>query len=323
MNVMSFLNLKKTYYMTNKKINELVDLGISLTTLKTLKESEINTLHKNLIENKKKTNEQVTSTNKSITVTKIPQNIAKTTGANVSNVDIKQDSSGNIVATQLNQGKEDSKKSKIISDTEMKEGDTKKSGKLNPWAICHAQVGPKKTPKFERCVKQVKKSIAEGKNPFSVILENKIVSLLEKHIQPKMKKGELLDLIGKKKMKTPIGKLSSIGMMEDDTKTAPTKPVTKPGTKTPPKEKPFDPFKPNPSHRPNPKAKKKIETNEADAPTIAPTKPVTKPTTKPTTKPEPFDPFKPKPGYNPNPKAKKSTKLPEWLSFKNLGLNLK
>ena len=260
--------------MKNKKLNELVDLGISLKTLKTLKESEINTLHKNLIENKKKTNEQVTQTNKSITVTKIPQNVAKSTGANVSNVDIKQDASGNIIATQLNQGEEEADKSEVISDTEMKEANEKKTNKPNPWAICHAQVGPKKTPKFERCVKQVKKSIAEGKNPFSVILENKIVSLLEKHIQPKMKKGELLDLIGKKKMKTPIGKLGSLGMMEDDTTTAPTKPVTKPGTKTPPK-------------------------------------------------PEPFDPFKPKPGYNPNPKAKAKTKLPEWLSFKNLGLNIK
>jgi hypothetical protein len=89
-----------------------------------------------------------------------------------------------------------------------------------------------------------------------------------------MKKGELLDLIGKKKMNTPIGKLSSIGVME--TETAPPKPVTKPDTQTPPK-------------------------------------------------PKPFDPFSPKPGYNPNPKAKKKTesKLPNWLSFKNLGLNIK
>ena len=35
---------------------------------------------------------------------------------------------------------------------EAKDGD-----KGNPWAICHAQLGPKKTEKFERCVKKVKK----------------------------------------------------------------------------------------------------------------------------------------------------------------------
>ena len=303
--------------MKNNKKKELITLGISLNTLNTLKESEINTLHRNLIENKRKTNEQVTSTSKNITVTKIPANIAKSTGANISNVDIKQDASCNIIATQLNQGKSKASKEKVLSDTEMKESD-EKSEKYNPWAICHAQVGPKRTPKFERCVKAVKKSMAEGKNPFAVILENKIVSLLEKHIQPKMKKAELLDLISKQKMDKPIGKISTIGVMEDDTKTAPTKPKTKPDTK--PSTKPFDPFKPKPGVNPKPKAKKS-ETNEADSPTIAPTKPTTKPGTKNPPKPAPFDPFKPKPGVNPKPKAK--NKMPEWLKFNNLGLNLK
>ena len=54
----------------------------------------------------------------------------------------------------------------------------KKKKKVNPWAVCHSQLGPKKTAKFERCVRDVKKSIAEGKDPFEVILENKIISLL-------------------------------------------------------------------------------------------------------------------------------------------------
>lgn len=30
-------------------------------------------------------------------------------------------------------------------------------GKVNPWAVCHASTGPKKTKKFERCVLKVKK----------------------------------------------------------------------------------------------------------------------------------------------------------------------
>ena len=33
----------------------------------------------------------------------------------------------------------------------------KSSGKVNPWAVCHASTGPEKTNKFERCVKKVKK----------------------------------------------------------------------------------------------------------------------------------------------------------------------
>lgn len=33
----------------------------------------------------------------------------------------------------------------------------KKDSKPNPWAVCHSSTGSKKTAKFERCVKQVKK----------------------------------------------------------------------------------------------------------------------------------------------------------------------
>lgn len=32
----------------------------------------------------------------------------------------------------------------------------KKSNEDNPWAICHSSTGPKKSSKFERCVKKVK-----------------------------------------------------------------------------------------------------------------------------------------------------------------------
>lgn len=34
--------------------------------------------------------------------------------------------------------------------------------KVNPWAVCHASTGPKKTEKFERCVKDVKKSSGQS-----------------------------------------------------------------------------------------------------------------------------------------------------------------
>jgi hypothetical protein len=32
----------------------------------------------------------------------------------------------------------------------------KKEWNPNPWAVCHAKLGPKKTDKFERCVMDVK-----------------------------------------------------------------------------------------------------------------------------------------------------------------------
>lgn len=33
----------------------------------------------------------------------------------------------------------------------------KKGKAVNPWAICHSQLGPEKNEKFERCVRDVKK----------------------------------------------------------------------------------------------------------------------------------------------------------------------
>lgn len=315
--------------MKTNKYSDLIKFGLNPKTLMTLSESDINKLHKNLVESKKKVCPKCGMTNckcnhskkketkeavtyKTIPASKeaiIPQSDAKTTGANVGNVDISMDSGGNIHAKELKQGKEEDGK-----------GDDMTEKKSNPWAICHAQVGPKKTRKFERCVKAVKASMDENKLPFNRILENKILSLLEKHLKPKMKKGDLINLVGKKKMNLPIGKLGSIGAVTEEEETK-TKPKVAPGTKTPPKKKPLDPFKPNPSHQPAPRAKKS-ETKEAVMDAPAPTK---KPTVAPGTKTppvkKPLDPFRPSPNQQPAPRAK--TKLPSWLKFNNLGFKFK
>jgi hypothetical protein len=117
-----------------------------------------------------------------------------------------------------------------------------KKDKPNAWAICHAQVGPKRTRKFERCVMSVKKQLKEGKNPVSLFLESQIQKIVEKHIPPKITKGDLVRYI-----------------YENETSPSPTtKPTTKPGTT--PGTKPGkrqNPFKnPNPGENPAPKAKK-------------------------------------------------------------------
>jgi hypothetical protein len=270
-----------------------------------LNESEINTLHKNLIEGRRKeTKETVTTTTttrKEVPLTDLKNTPLNTTGSKTASLD----PTG----------------TKLIVQGEVEE--TEKKGKNNPWAICHAQLGPKKTAKFERCVRDVKKSIKEGKNYFDVLLEKKVVSLLEKHMSPKMTKGDLLRLLEEKKMKTPIGKIGSFGVKtEDKGSDTKTKPTTKPGTKTPPKEKPHDPFKPSPHKQPKPKAKKE-ETKEAvmDAPAKPKTAPTTKPGTKTPPKEKPHDPFKPSPHKQPKPKARK--KLPSWLTFNSLGIKFK
>lgn len=123
----------------------------------------------------------------------------------------------------------------------------------NPWAICTAQLGkkfktsersqwsPKQKAKYERCVKDVKQSLKEGKNPLSLFLENEIMKIVEKNLPPRITKGDLVKYI-----------------TEQGPATAPTKPTTKPTTKPgKPSTRPKHPGQnPNPNVKPAPKAKK-------------------------------------------------------------------
>jgi hypothetical protein len=125
----------------------------------------------------------------------------------------------------------------------------------NPWAICTAQLGKefgtkerhlwsaKEKNKYERCVKDVKKSLKEGKNPVSLFLENEIMKIVEKNLPPRITKGDLVKYL-----------------TENSPATAPSKPATKPTTKPgkpSTKPRPKHPGKnPNPGENPAPKAKK-------------------------------------------------------------------
>lgn len=152
-------------------------------------------------------------------------------------------------------------------EEEMKE--TKKNKKKiekNPWAICTTSLGlegkkkddytKKEKVNFEKCVMGVKKKVNEGKNPVEYLIESKMEQLIEKHLSPKMTKGEMLKLIeNKKRIKLPIGKLTSMSKsLGEDTKTAPA-PVKTPTTT--PKKTPSTPFRPKPGVQPKPKAGKK------------------------------------------------------------------
>lgn len=125
---------------------------------------------------------------------------------------------------------------------------------------------PEKTVK-KKTIKKSKSKTNEGQEKF---LEDSIVEMLEKHINPSMTKSNLVKSINERvknnnftlmkpkkldmfsqdegiEMKRPITKLSS---MDEDTETAPSKPEIKPGTKKPGKRNPFK--KPGPKE--NPKA---------------------------------------------------------------------
>jgi len=254
----------------NKLAFKLIDMGLKAETLANLTESQLRLLYNKLNEGKKETKE--------VSITKTYEPNDKLTAKQA--VNIKNDPNakitpdGGITTTYKDETNEAKKKS------------SKK--KYNPWAICTASVGREDKKKYEKCVMDVKKSIKEGKDPVNLFLEEKIVSLLEKHIQPKISKKEFLEMIS-------------------ETKTAPAKPktpVVEPGNK------PKTPFSPKPGVKPLPKA----ETNEADTETA---EPIVKPKT-PKTKPK--TPFSPKPGVKPAPKAGKKS-LPDLLKWDNLGGN--
>ena len=142
----------------------------------------------------------------------------------------------------------------------MGEGRKKKSKAKNPWAICTATMGKEfgttersdwtkpQMKKYERCVMDVKKSIKEGKNPYEVILERQILSLMEKELYPRMTKSELLKTISEKKKEVVI-------IDESEPAPAPVKPDVKPDTDRKPRRRPGQVPGPDPS----PKAKRPEE----------------------------------------------------------------
>jgi hypothetical protein len=188
-------------------------------------------------------------------------------------------------------------------------------GKSTASSICHSQVGPKKSRKWQRCVKAVEKQLGEGKNPVSLFLENEIMKIVERNILPRITKGDLIKHLNEEenfatKHLQSFGVKSSPKVNQSEPAVAPTKPktnpTTKPGTKP---QKPAHPGKnPNPGENPAPKAKKKEvdEQNPSPAPTTKPAP--TKPGTKNPPKQRPSHPGKnPNPGENPSPKAKKTS----------------
>ena len=206
---------------TNLKALQLIKAGLSSKTVSKLNESQIDTLHEKLF---KEAVTQSTTTSYNIPTSDLDKGTAVPTPPTGKKMVLQKTNTG-IKATPTE---------------EVKEGED--DNKNNPWAICHKQLGPKRNAKFESCVKQVKKSLKEGKNPVSLFIENKIMQLVETHLPPKITKQDLVKYLS-----------------ENNPATAPVKePKTKPGTKEPPKptKNPSHPGRnPNPKVNPAPKAK--------------------------------------------------------------------
>jgi hypothetical protein len=175
-------------------------------------------------------------------------------------------------------------------------GETKKRKKKvekNPWAICTSSLGLEgkkkddytkgEDKKFERCVLDVKKSLKEGKNPYEVILEQKMREIVESNLRPTMTKKDLINSILESKTKEKT--------KEKEKTTTPTR---------------KNPFKPAPDTEPRPKGlgtKEKEKTKEKERTTTNPRK----------------NPFQPAPNTDPRPKGE----LPSYLSFGKMNIKLK
>lgn len=334
---------------TNKYVKILLDNGLGIKTISNLKESQIRVLAEKF--EKEESKEQVTK--KVATTYEISPQTAKTTGADIGNVNIKVDPTGMVKATEIG---EDTTLDVVNDPDATEDGMPTTEGEMNEkfkstaqqkffWNKC-TKSGDKKSRwckwanEFQKDTKDKtlpeklhpEKTVKVRKENYERFLEDSIVEMVDKYINPGMTKSQLINRITEKvnksesfmlkspkkntmfskeegnemkTMKRPIGRMSSLG---EDTK-------EKERTKTKEKEKDKERKNPfAPKYNPKPKAKKEFKEQE-----IAPSKPGTKEKTR-EKEPGKKNPFAPK--YNPAPKAGKGN-MPNWLVWNKLGVNLK
>jgi hypothetical protein len=234
----------------NKKALELIEKGLSSGTVYKLTESQINDLHSKLV-----SEVTMVSKNDSDTINRLK---TEKKPFEVYEKEMKEDQEDSMDFEKGERTQDPKQVGPSSNDGFDNYGDgtgefNESKTKSNAYSICHSQVGPKKSRKWQRCVKQVEKQLKEGKNPVSLFIENKIMEIVSKHIPAKMTKGDLLRYVN-----------------EDGPAVAPSKPKTSPGTKpgkpnVSPGKKPGHPLRnPNPGEKPAPKASKKSHEEAKD-----------------------------------------------------------
>ena len=253
--------------MRAQKVKQLLESGVSTKLLSTLSDKQINSLYKRMVSEVTMVSKDDSETIKKMQDAKQPYEVYEDDqlDQDIQNADYgdtdqdeKQQGPANYGNNPANDKKMDDND---VDGMGMMEG-KKKSKEQNPWAICTAQLGKefgtkkrhlwsaKEKNKYERCVKDVKKSLKEGKNPVSLFLENEIMKIVEKNIPPRITKGDLVKYLSE----------SGPAVAPSKPKTSPT---TKPGKPATRPQKPGHPLKnPNPGEKPAPKAKK-IEPEQA------------------------------------------------------------
>jgi len=226
----------------NKKALELIDKGLSAKTVGKLTESQINTLHKKLVNEQINVSKTDTATITKLKSEKKPFQVYEkeldedetddVTDQNALGATALQDLTGQEAPHDANDMAPDGMDDDSDDNRKMM-GMSEEKNKPNP------------------------KQLEEGKNPVSLFIESEITKIVERNLPPRITKGDLLKYLS-----------------EAPTE-APTKPITKPDTK--PTTRPSHPGKnPRPGEQIDPKAGE-----PTTAPTKPITKPNTKPTTRP------------------------------------------
>lgn len=282
---------------TNDKLIKLLEHGFNGELLSELNEGQINTLYKKLSESKKETKEQTEVVTQVFDSTKKDQkdklnqmlkDPAKLQGQNIEVKETDGDSDNGYLDLAL-----------ALQSKEISEKFESKSQQKYFWAKCDKSTGKEKkkwcdlAKEFSKLTtKKDYKKMPEKLHP-------------EKTVQYKKKKDtneSYLDMVGKafnNNMKNKITDIQpSLNWTESEIEKGIMKLLEKHIT---------------------PKMTKKeflSLVSEQGQPTIAPPKPGTKPTTRPNT------PYQPKPGPKKSPKAGRN-EMPNWLSFKSIGIKLK
>jgi hypothetical protein len=325
---------------TNKYVKILLDNGLGVKTISKLNESQMKVLSEKF--NKLETKEQSTTPQNTTPITKpttsyLVKPNAKTmvNGVEVDTTD------GKTVVTPLKETGETNERFKSTAQQRFFWRKCDKSeDKKSKW--CQLANEFQKDTKDKNLPKKLhpEKSVKVKTEGYEKYLEDSIVEMVDRYINPAMTKSQLINTLNEKvnksesfmlkkpkrnsmfsqdegkemkTMKRPIGKLSSIG---EGTKTAP----ARPDTDTDKKEKGKDRDKKTPygpKYNPKPKAfKGEYKENE-----IAPARPDTDTDKKEKGKDrDKKTPYGPK--YNPAPKAGKGS-LPNFLKWDKLGVNLK
>jgi hypothetical protein len=308
------------------KIEKLVSNGFTYNTLRGLNESQIGLLYSRLVEQPsnaglEKTSQGLDALNQKLTDVEYRMKKLGLSEKNIDEDDFELDADQDYTGQQgshdeyqsADDGMDDdtspeNHNRKMVGETEVNEKFQSKSQQKFFFVKCRTARTEKSKKKWCKMAKEFAddtdfSKLPEKKKKDVKELEENLTKLIERHIPEHITKAKLME------------------MLESSTKSAPapTKvPTVKPGEKVKQPGK-KNPFKIEPSQKPNPKA----EMTEAGVGAPAPTKaPVKTPTKTPSKTPGKQNPFKIEPSQKPNPKAKG----PKWLSyntFTSMGYNLK